>query len=284
MSRLRKRSNSRRIRNCLAFTLVELLVVVGIISLLIALLLPALSKARQQALTLKCASNLRSVGQALTMYTQQYGCYPGFEVNVGGSVSYAIWPTRLRAVLGGEQACFYCPAADSRLDWKKGSTPGGVPGPPATADFSGFGYNLGEPLLDIYSVPFCYGYNAFGTHIQVDISQQRGLGGTIRFGTDTYYKELRAVRVKVASDMVAIADSTIDSNVDFLVHPIWATVAAGPGGRTFFPGRIHSGGANVLFCDGHVQWYRQQELVPMDATDSPDNLRIRRMWNNDNRP
>src|SRR4051812_24414632 len=99
------------------FTLVELLVVIGIIALLIGILMPALSAARRQANTVACASNLRNLGHAMTMYINENRFYPGHAAQTNG-VIFAVWPTRLRRYLDGNQAVFRCPTQDAEeFDW-----------------------------------------------------------------------------------------------------------------------------------------------------------------------
>ena len=69
-------STLRSDRECKAFTIVEILVVMAIIGLLVALLLPAVQAARESARKLQCVGNLRQLGIAINNYIQVYDCIP----------------------------------------------------------------------------------------------------------------------------------------------------------------------------------------------------------------
>src|SRR3954469_12724573 len=79
--------NSRR-----AFTLVELLVVIGVIGILLGLLMPALTRARAQANSVRCKSNLRTLGQMLVIYENDN---KGYLYPVGPNSAFTGKPTTL---------------------------------------------------------------------------------------------------------------------------------------------------------------------------------------------
>ena len=271
----------RRITPDRAFTLVELLVVIAIIAILIAILLPVLNRVKQQAQQVQCASNLRTIGHAMRMYTDQYRFFPGIELDqIGVNGGASCWPVLLRKVIGGNQDVFYCPAQDPRCRWKPDA-----PGPVVLAgtEAAKYGYEVGERLLVEEGMYFSYGYNAAGAWAGPGFPSPRGMGGTFFRLTDPNWRwnggfVEEASRLKSGSDFIMIADIVADGHGDFGILPINATAV------TFQSlGDVHRGGANVLFGDGHVQWYLPQDLM-LQWPVVPEEAAKQCKWNLDNQP
>jgi prepilin-type N-terminal cleavage/methylation domain-containing protein/prepilin-type processing-associated H-X9-DG protein len=133
------------------FTLVELLVVIGIIALLISVLLPALSKARQQANSIYCESNLRGMGQLIQMYASENH---GYTAGVWDLVNFTTFADTLTVM----STRHYAQAP--------------FPGQPATAQYVEPDQDLG--IFHDVDVPV----DSWYAHSCAYIGNIRALGGT----------------------------------------------------------------------------------------------------------
>jgi prepilin-type N-terminal cleavage/methylation domain-containing protein/prepilin-type processing-associated H-X9-DG protein len=251
------------------FTLIEVLVVVAIIAMLVAVLLPSLARARQLTRTVVCSTNLHQMGIALTMYTSQYGYYPGHHLPKATETAYILWPVRLLRCMGGtskrgQVQVYFCPESRYANHWDGTKR---------------LWWNI-ESATSSDCAVFDYGYNDWGVRETFKLPgvPNLGLGGHIV--TDNNDKEqrrsgeVRASKVRRPAEMIAIADNDSDDlikgqpgNWDTAIDPI------DDDGREW-PGARHNKGCNVLWADGHADYQLQARLV--EKTN-----KARRRWNND---
>jgi prepilin-type N-terminal cleavage/methylation domain-containing protein/prepilin-type processing-associated H-X9-DG protein len=260
------------------FTLVELLVVIGIIALLIAILLPSLSAARESAASVKSLSNLRNLGVGLQQYKNaNRGFYPAHS-SPSSDVPRTRWPDKIFQYLTSTEV-YMSPllSDDERLRMNKAfahtvdeTTGADIPG--KTVKFGGYGYN--------------YQY----------LGNNRNPGGVAQFHANDSI-------IRANSQTIAIADTNGSKNGTslwtsegvYVVDPPLMSVDLGSKGSrkvsaTPGPGNYsYAGGndgdpayratpaernkkmVNVVFCDGHAEAMKLKQMDDYDGDGTPDN-------------
>ena len=218
--------NSRRAPGARAFTLVELLVVVGIIAILIAILMPALRRAREQANGVACASNQRQIMMAFLLFAaDNRGHLPGnFTDHANPDHLKRAW------LLNYQEPVTAAPQSGTLWRYLQNTDVYRCPSIPADAYMSGRGSSNGK-----------FDYVSFGVFTGAKIVNIKG--------QSTYTDLTNATRKQVLPTPVVTEE---DSRALNLLNP--------EGLHNFSDkmADVHRGGGYYASIDGSVHWHQEK--------------------------